>query len=226
MLNEIDKEIKKRKEFSIDLSEKDKVLRTNLLRNTEMKSALQNLADIAGYKLNSIKKKKIYSDLNGNLLNENLTHVLLNKLNSENSFNSGNLIANVKNKYFKNNSVSYTSYIEMAYNEVKSNLIEDKQTLIVIIRNLKTNEGKLKDLEKLNKKVNSSLTKLKDYTLNLINILNRDKQIEKTLRQLISQIRLNYDANINNIISNKFMSETNSMRIKTDNQNQIKLHKL
>jgi hypothetical protein len=226
LLNEIDKEIKKRKEFSIDLSEKDKVLRTNLLRNTEMKSALQNLADIAGYKLNSIKKKKIYSDLNGNLLNENLTHVLLNKLNSENSFNSGNLIANVKNKYFKNNSVSYTSYIEMAYNEVKSNLIEDKQTLIVIIRNLKTNEGKLKDLEKLNKKVNSSLTKLKDYTLNLINILNRDKQIEKTLRQLISQIRLNYDANINNIISNKFMSETNSMRIKTDNQNQIKLHKL
>ncbi len=199
LLNEIDREIKKRKDYSLHLTDKDKILRTRLLRNTEMKSALQNLADIAGYKLNEAEKEKFYADLsfnnnNNNIKlennmndNENLTYALVKRLTT--SDNKPNRIIN--------NSGSYTRYIEMAYSEVESLLVKDKQTLIDVIRELRTNDIKLKELEKLKLNVNSSLNRLNEYNANLINVINRDKQIETTVKQLESQIKLNNIKNSN-----------------------------
>jgi hypothetical protein len=53
--DQIEKEIVRRRAYAQELSEKDKMLRNRLVRNTEMKSALTNLADIAGYKLDTAK---------------------------------------------------------------------------------------------------------------------------------------------------------------------------
>jgi hypothetical protein len=53
--DQIEKEIVRRRNYAQELSEKDKVLRNRLVRNTEMKSALTNLADIAGYKLDTTR---------------------------------------------------------------------------------------------------------------------------------------------------------------------------
>jgi hypothetical protein len=211
LLNEIDNEIKKRREYSLRLTESDKILRTRLLRNTEMKSALQNLADIAGYKLNEAEKEKYYGDLsfnndnNNNIKlennmneNENLTYALVKRLiPNENKLNR-----------IINNSGSYTRYIEMAYSEVESILAKDKQTLIDLIRKLRTNDVKLKELEKLKVNVNSSLNRLNEYNANLINIINRDKQIETTVKQLESQIKLNSIKNNSpNNFSNKITTK-------------------
>ena len=119
--------------------------------------------------------------------NENLTYSLVKRLiPNENKLHT-----------IINNSGSYTRYIEMAYSEVESILVKDKQTLINLIRKLKTNDNKLKELEKLKVNVNSSLNRLNEYNANLINIINRDKQIETTVKQLESQIKLNNIKNNN-----------------------------
>ena len=224
LLSEIAKEIAKRKELSVQLSEKDKILRTRLLRNTEMKSALQNLADIAGYKLSSMEKEQFYSDLSANrnaggdesqkLINDNLTYILVNKMSQKDNVNVPNSKMNAKS-----NSSSYTRYIEMAYAEVDSILIKDKQTLIEVIRSLKTNELKLKELEQLKLKVNASLKKLNMFHSNLINIINRDKQIETTVQQLEDQIKFNADA-LNDSILNTNNSSTNN-NLNTSNGKKI-----
>jgi hypothetical protein len=199
LLNEIDNEIKKRKEYSLHLTESDKILRTRLLRNTEMKSALQNLADIAGYKLNEAEKEKFYADLSFNSNNDLKIENTMNENNENLTYSLVKRLIPNENKLNKiiNNSGSYTRYIEMAYSEVESILVKDKQTLINLIRKLKTNDNKLKELEKLKVNVNSSLNRLNEYNANLINIINRDKQIETTVKQLESQIKLNNIKNNN-----------------------------
>ena len=180
LLKEITAEIEKRRGFSQSLSEKDKLLRTRLIRNTEMKSALQNLADIAGYKLNSEEKSKIYSKSAHNtheMPNANLFLNLLNETsqNEQETRNISHILVNSLGDQLNNS--SYTRYIEMAYKEVTDILTNDKQTLIVVIRKLKTNEFKLKELEQLKVKVNSSLSRLTTFESRLSTMINQDSDI-------------------------------------------------
>ncbi|CAF0959094.1 unnamed protein product [Brachionus calyciflorus] len=211
LLKEIEREIEKRKEYSLQLSEKDKFLRTRLIRNTEMKSALQNLADIAGYKLNTIEKNQYLLESNSSenlnsILNEDETQVV----------NSRNLTNALVDKWEKSkNSSTYTRYIEMAYAEVDSILVADKQTLIDLIRKLKTNEYKLKELEQLRVKVNSSLTRLNELESSLSNLINHDLQISNTVKQLEKQmVQFNQD-NMNNLQNLNNNNNNNSNNIQT-----------
>ncbi len=191
MLNDIESEINKRKEYSIDLQDKDKMLRNRLIRNTEMKSALQNLADIAGYKLNTLNsfKKNLnnISFLNFTEKQKNYTNLLINRFGSDTK---------------SLNSNSYTRYIEMAYAEVDQILIADKQTLIEVIRKLKTNKSKLKELVQLKIKVSLSLNRLNEFESKLVNMIKHDTQIQSTINKLETQIDLNLMSLNNNILKN------------------------
>lgn len=199
LLRQIEHEIEKRKEYSQQLSEKDKFLRTRLIRNTEMKSALQNLADIAGYKLNSIEKNQYFSDSNSS---ENLSSIL--NEDETQLVNSRNLTNVLVDKWEKSkNSSTYTRYIEMAYAEVDSILATDKQTLIDVIRKLKTNEYKLKELEQLRNKVNSSLARLNELETSLTNLINHDLQISNTVKLLEKQMLQFNQENMNNLKNNQ-----------------------
>jgi hypothetical protein len=191
LLNDIESEINKRKEYSIDLQDKDKMLRNRLIRNTEMKSALQNLADIAGYKLNTLNsfKKNLnnISFLNFTEKQKNYTNLLINRFGSDTK---------------SLNSNSYTRYIEMAYAEVDQILIADKQTLIEVIRKLKTNKSKLKELVQLKIKVSLSLNRLNEFESKLVNMIKHDTQIQSTINKLETQIDLNLMSLNNNILKN------------------------
>lgn len=209
LLKEIEMELERRKDLAIQLSEKDKFLRTRLIRNTEMKSQLQNLADIAGYKLTSLdKKKEIYSNSvpTLELMDTNSTLIQKQDLIPSSSFSSSssltlgedeeltliknkNLSDSLVDKWEKSkNSSTYTRYIEMAYAEVDSILTHDKQTLIDVIRQVKTNEFKLKELEQLKIKANASLSRLIELESNLSNVINHDTQIATTLKMLEKQM--------------------------------------
>lgn len=199
LLNEIVKEIDRTRQSSADLSSKDKLLRTRLIRNTEMKSALQNLADIAGYKLNSVENTQFSNSeeiANKNkasnllLLSQNYPILINDSMeNQPNARNISSLLADSLADIAKNN--TYTRYIEMAYTEVNSILTNDKQTLIEVIRKLKTNEFKLKELEQLKIKVNASLKRLIDIESRLNNMIMHDSEIAKTVRLLENQIKKN-----------------------------------
>lgn len=192
LLKEIEAEIQKRKDYSVQLSEKDKFLRTRLIRNTEMKSALQNLADIAGYKLTSLEKNQFFVnplDNSNNTSSQNENPFLTDEEGEQVIVNSRNLTDALMDKWEKSkNSSTYTRYIEMAYAEVDSILANDKQTLIDVIRKLKTNEFKLKELEQLRVKVNASLARLNELEAHLANVIDHDMQISNTVRQLEKQM--------------------------------------
>ena len=177
------------------MSSKDKLLRTSLIRNTEMKSALQNLADIAGYKLNSAENTQFTNSddtkvktANLLLLSQNYP-ILINETNQSKSRNITSILVDSLSDIAKNN--TYTRYIELAYAEVNNILSNDKQTLIEVIRQLKTNEYKLKELEQLKIKVNASLKRLIEIESKLNNMIVHDTQIAKTVNQLEKQIKKN-----------------------------------
>ncbi len=179
LLDEILKEISNRKMYLMKLNEKDRFLRNRLIRNTEMKSALQNLADIAGYKLENLHE----------------TNTLLSE-----KFNIHNNLTSIFEQNFtdSNSTVTYTRYIEMAYAEVQTMLKSDKLTLIEVIRNLKANELKLKELDKLKTKVEESLNRLYDYKRKLVTMVKHDQQIKKTVNQLEIDIKLNAESKLDN----------------------------
>jgi len=156
-----------------------------------MKSALQNLADIAGYKLNTLNsfKKNLnnISFLNFTEKQKNYTNLLINRFASDTK---------------SLNSNSYTRYIEMAYAEVDQILIADKQTLIEVIRKLKTNKSKLKELVQLKIKVSLSLNRLNEFESKLVNMIKHDTQIQSTINKLETQIDLNLMSLNNNILKN------------------------
>ena len=194
LLSEIINESDRRHDYAQKLSEKDKLLRTRLIRNTEMKNALQNLADIAGYKLNSLEKSQVYSTSisNDNLMNFSRIDENLSTLNNSKEQEARNLTSILADKFGeKANNTTYTRYIEMAYAEVDSLLVNDKQTLVEVIRKLKTNDYKLKELEQLKIKVNASLNRLHEFESQMSDEINHDSQIANTVRQLEGQIKLN-----------------------------------
>jgi hypothetical protein len=77
-------------------------------------------------------------------------------------------------------------------------LKNDKQTLREVIRNLKTNELKLKELEKLKLKVGESLNRLNDYKYKLVNMIRHDEQIKNTVNQLETDIKSKTDLKLDN----------------------------
>jgi hypothetical protein len=196
LIQEIDKEVLLRQAYTRSLSKKDKLLRARLLRNTEMKSAMENLAVIAGYKLhsgearNQQQESDAYADsLERSSHDDNLTD--FESISDQSS--ASELKANLTNVLVEQlakskNSSSYTRYIQLAYDEIDALLTNDKQTLIDIIRHLKTNEAKLKELDHLKEKANASLTKLSEYKVYLKTMITHDSQITQTVKQLERQM--------------------------------------
>lgn len=170
LLSEISNEIERRKDLAKDFIEKDKQLRSRLLRNTEMKSAITNLADLAEYKLSNRRQNTNFeSDINELLKKENNSVKLDKALNSK-ELNS--------------------TFIEMAYNEINNILAYDKQTLMQLIRKKLTNDYKLKELEKLKVNVDGSLKKLESSKQRLSQMIQHDADIDDILKQLKSRNRL------------------------------------
>ncbi len=182
LLKEILSEIDKRHIVAEQLTSRDKFLRTRLIRNTEMKSALQNLADIAGYKLNPTDHddsntdatqlpSTVLSILKNTSVDTNISHVLADSLTTNNS--------------------TYTRYIELAYTEVNEILTNDKQELIEVIRRLKTNEMKLSELGQLSVKVKESLARLREFESRLGTLISHESEIANTLVGLEKKIKNN-----------------------------------
>jgi hypothetical protein len=195
LVQEIEREVLKRQAYARALTKKDKFLRARLLRNTEMKSAMQNLAVIAGYKLDSHDNRK---DQSLNEVSDEKIDVAheenLNEFDSVDQTTGPNdSKTNITNVFVdqlvknRNNS-SYTKYIQMAYDEIDASLTNDKLMLIDIIRRLKTNEAKLKELDHLKTKVAESLVKLSDYKVYLKTMIAHDSQIAQNVKQLEQQI--------------------------------------
>jgi hypothetical protein len=178
LLQEIDNEIENRHAFSKELNEKDKLLRSRLLRNSELKSALRNLAELAGYKLNDKNFAESSSDTFQDMKEINPLEIVVN-------------LTDISNNNDKKNNSAYTRHIQMAYNEIQSIMINDKQTLIDVVRKIKTNENKLKELEMLKIKVNASLVKINSYESNLRRIIAHDSQIANSVKQLDEELNRN-----------------------------------
>lgn len=222
LYDEITKEINRRRTYAAELAEKDRLLRTRLIRNTEMKSAIQNLADIAEYKLDKAVAENIMENPN-----ENNTSVIkiddsfdVSDLNKE-EFNTGFLL---NNKKYKNNT-SYAKYIQMAYAEVNQLLVKDKKILIEVIRNKINNDYKLKELEKLNLKVNSSLEKLKEFEIKLNDLINHDADMLISLKQIQNQSKSNSKDNekIISLLSNYSKTDLNSSLLTANQSNTQKV---
>jgi hypothetical protein len=168
LYSEIIKEISRRKEMAKKFIEKDKQLRARLLRNTEMKAAINNLAEIAEYKLSSRHHKN-----SAHLKQNNLTELNTNQTLSYNEMNN--------------------TFIEMAYVEINNILALDKQTLVQVIRKKLNNDFKLKELINLEKKVSESLVRLESSEIRLKQLIAHDKDVDDILSQLRTRIKLEPD---------------------------------
>lgn len=188
LFSQITKEINRRKVLSLELTEKDKILRDRLIRNTEMKSAIQNLADIAGYKLDTPKNSLKAEYETDNSVQD--TAQIMKNSETILSDSGSNLFNKLKNS-------SYTIYIGMAYSEVNEILAKDKQVIIELIRKKINNDFKTKELEKLRDKVGNSLKRLKNFESKLNDIINHDTSIDNVLRQL---------SNVSNFDKEKILS--------------------
>ena len=180
LLERIRKEIEKRKEDELNYSQKDGLLRKRLIRNTQMKAAIQNLAKIAEYRLDqseneNLLPKYIENELGALNSQENRHGEDLNRL-----FNGS-----LQNLQINN---TYTKYIQMAYAEINENLINDKQSLIEIVRRKINNDKKLKKLEVLDEKVDKSLVKLRELERSLNQLIQHDTNIQNVLDELKSQM--------------------------------------
>lgn len=160
-----------------------------------MKYAIENLANVADYKLKSKPVHRLFDNdetkmssyksalINSTSDSKNLTH-LISPLIAINRDNNG----------------TYIYYIEMTYTEVNQILKNDKQALIEIIRKLRTNQHKLKELEKLKRKVKNSLERLTNYHNSLSTVIDHDKEIENTIYYLEQKIKNNeYEGDKSNL---------------------------
>jgi hypothetical protein len=185
LLKNINFELKKQQLISLNLKSKDKQLRTRLIRNTEMVTALRNLADIAGYKLNSTSDHIKYDPIYLNSIDENYNSTK-NNLNDDQTnmpdIHKMNAIAKKLLKDEKHN--TFKKYIRLTYGEVSRILMFDKQNLVSIVRQIKTNAFKLKQLLNLKIKVTKSLNRLTIVESKLKEIINNDLQIKASMEEL------------------------------------------
>lgn len=211
LLDEVVKEIMRRRVLALKFTEKDKLLRKRLIRNTEMRSAIQNLAEIAGYRLNrrdqasfdkisSNEYSKLRDDATNDDSQDRYESVGSKYPESSNetvdAAENGGVDLGENNEALQNN--SYTVYIEMAYNQINAILTKDKQIIIDLIRRKKNNDFKLKELEKLRLKVSNSLVKLKEFDENLTELIKNDVNIENILVKL--SMKYKQQANNSNIV--------------------------
>ena len=182
LFSEIKEETERRKEMAREFIEKDKKLRAKLLRNTEMKRAITNLADIAEYKLTS------KNNLNDKIFENNS---LLFEINNTNAyFNNIKSISIDDTNNSNNNKEMNKTYIEMAYNEINNILEIEKKTLMKVIRKKLTNDFKLKELENLKLQVVESLKRLEDSEIRLSQLIEHDNGVDDILKQLKSKLSL------------------------------------
>lgn len=163
LFEKIKLEIVRRKSVSAEFSRKEKDVRNRLIKNTAMKSAIQNLADIAGYKLS----------------HENV-HFNQKTLDSNAEIN----VTNLQDKVLNN------TYIELAHYEISGLLSSEKQQLVTLVRDKMNNDHKLGQLEKLETSVESSLVRLKELVERLSELIEHDNDIRDILRRLQNQTRL------------------------------------
>lgn len=176
-----------------------------MIRNIEIRSAIQHLAEIAGYKLASTNSNSNQQSEEVNVSTNQLDYEMLASRVLENS----DLEAANNNKTETNNQESeltnlvdkseetdqpslvalnqisnYTLHIQAAYNQVNQLFARDKQFIVELIRRKKNNDFKLRELEKLRVKVSNSLTKLKQLDENLGQMIRNDVGIEEALIRL------------------------------------------
>ena len=168
-----------------------------LIRNTEMKSALLNLADIAGIKINIDNNQKptrsAFDQAASKPSNQAHTadgYININILrNSTDPQAFSHFLKSVNLN--KANNTTYTRYIEMAYQEVSTILAKDKQTLIENLRKVKNNQNKLMELEQLKVKVSNSLARLSAFEAQNKLLISRESEISNILLLLEKKIKFN-----------------------------------
>ena len=183
---EIDRETSRRYSNADELREKHKTLRDRLTHNTKMKDALVELANIAGFSLKDNKK----SD-NNRLTESNDEEAQLIDEGENKTLLTGDSLAkkiflSQGNNFKIGDNNSYNQYIEMAYAEVNTVLSSDKQMLIEVIRQKKDNDKRLRKLETLKVKVESSLKKFKIRADKLADLIKKQIEIKTVLTQLKS----------------------------------------
>lgn len=155
-----------------------------------MKSALLNLADIAGIKINLSSQNSEnnigYEHVANNQVSDGYINILRNSTDPQ-AFSHFLKSVNLN----RTNNTTYTQYIEMAYTEVSQILVKDKQTLIENFRTLKTNENKLVELEQLKVKVSNSLARLKTFKARMNVLITHEAEITNILLGLEKKIKFN-----------------------------------
>lgn len=218
LLDQIVKEIIRRRMLALKFTEQDKQLRkrlqlkvfkayiikllltkinqSRLIRNIEIKSAIQHLAEIAGYKLINSQQSEESSLLPDTNSNQNDYEMLATRIlyssqsmyedETKNKTNQDATTIQDSNESELNNNKNgnYTLHIQAAYNQINQNFSRDKQLIIELVRMKKNNEFKLKELERLRVKVSNSLAKLKQLDENLAQMIKNDVNIEEALVKL------------------------------------------
>lgn len=163
-----------------------------MIRNIEIRSAIQHLAEIAGYKLSSSGGSQLSEEVN--VSSNQLDYEMLASRVFENTDAVNNTAVEPEalvseesepplaalNQQMSN----YTLHIQAAYNQVNQLFARDKQYIIELIRRKKSNDFKLKELDKLRVKVSNSLSKLKQLDENLGQMIRNDVGIEEALIRL------------------------------------------
>lgn len=238
--DQIQAEIYRRTAMLNELNESKKLIGSRLTRNNEMKSALINLASIIGYKLGNKKLTATMMTTDSVEVNEasspspgageasqpvalstDKRDVDSEKLINELQTNEANAIlaqsltnnGNNNNNNNINRNVTYTRYIEMAYDEVISLLASDKQTLVMIIRSIKDNVEKLKELRKLKAKVDTSLKKLKFHENKLRSLIDYESKIDYILDELKNLIQNHQINNSNSQSPVSLVTPSNNIKI-------------
>ncbi len=85
------------------------------------------------------------------------------------------------------------TYIEMAHFEISELLSSEKQALVALVRNKINNEYKLRQLEKLEASVKSSLVRLGELVQRLEELIQHDNDIKEILKRLQSQDKLDFN---------------------------------
>lgn len=194
LLDEVVREINRRKSYALKLTENDRLLRKSLIRSNEMKKAINNLAHIAGYKLSEGKFSLNKSNPSDEDLN-NQDGLTSNEQparngndeadNDDSQVKSSPDEENFYDKRVKNASYVEMIYIQMTYNRVNEILARDKQMIIELVRRIKNNSFKLKELEKLRLKIDNQLAKLKLFDAKLADFVRNEIEIETILTKLV-----------------------------------------
>ena len=180
LLNEITNEVNQRKTIRKSLEIKEKTLRNVLVKNTEIKSAVENLANVAQVKLASSHDRANQFSIN----NLNIIEIIDQDGNLTNERNKEPQSTNTYNLDSLKHRDPNNTYIQTAYDDLNEILTHDKRVLIELAKSRLENEYKIKEFEKLQQRVETSLQKIKELENNLSKLINHDNDVKEILRQL------------------------------------------